>query len=49
MPPKVLPNRKHTAEYIWSNAESLGSEIRSGVPQFKLLRSKKFVITRDRD
>lgn len=46
-PAKVLPNLRHTDGMRYPDAEALGPGMRSGVPQFKLLRPKKFVIIRD--
>lgn len=46
-PAKVLPNLRHTDGMKYPDAEALGPGIRSGVPQFRLLRPKKFVIVRD--
>ncbi len=45
-PAKVLPDLRHTEGMKYPNAEALGPGIRSGVPQFKLLRPKRFVIHR---
>lgn len=46
-PAKVLPNLRHTEGMIYPDAEALGPGRRSGVPQFKLLVARKFVILRD--
>ncbi len=45
-PAKVLPDLRHTEGMKYPNAEALGPGIRSGVPQFKLLKPKRFVIHR---
>ena len=45
-PTKVLPNLRHTDGMKYPDAEALGPGILSGVPQFKLLKPKKFVIVR---
>jgi hypothetical protein len=46
-PAKVLPNLRHTSGMKYPDAEALAPGVRSGVPQFKLLVPKKFVILRD--
>lgn len=45
-PAKILPSARHTDDMIYPDAEALGPGIRSGVPQFNLLRLKKFVVIR---
>jgi hypothetical protein len=46
-PAKVLPNLRHTAGMKYPDAEVLGPGIKSGVPQFKLINAKKFIVIRD--
>lgn len=46
-PAKVLPNQPPTADMKYPNAEALGPGIRSGVPQFKLVKPKRFVVVRE--
>ncbi len=46
-PAKVLPNLRHTPGLEYPDAEALGPGIRSGVPQFKLINARRFVIVRD--
>jgi hypothetical protein len=45
-PAKVLPNLRHTAGMLYPDAEALGPGISSGVPQFNLVATRKFVIVR---
>jgi hypothetical protein len=46
-PAKVLPNLRHVDGMRYPDAEAIGPAIRSGIPQFCLLRRCKFKIIRD--
>jgi hypothetical protein len=43
-PAKVLPNMAHSRGTFYPDAEALGPGIRSGVPQFKLLKLHRFTV-----
>ena len=43
-PAKILPNLRHTPGMRYPDAEALGPGQSSGVPQFKLLVPKRFII-----
>ncbi len=46
-PAKVLPNLRHTPGMLYPDAEALGPGIASGVPQFDLLVTKRFVVVHE--